>query len=55
MATAELEISADLIRDLLREQHPDLADLPFLVGGPFQKRRRSRRKQYPARARARAR
>ena len=29
MATAELEITADLIRDLLREQHPDLADLPL--------------------------
>jgi aminoglycoside phosphotransferase (APT) family kinase protein len=32
MATAELEITADLIRDLLHEQHPDLADLPLTLG-----------------------
>jgi aminoglycoside phosphotransferase (APT) family kinase protein len=32
MATAELEITADLIRDLLRDQHPDLADRPLTLG-----------------------
>jgi aminoglycoside phosphotransferase (APT) family kinase protein len=32
---AETEISADLVRDLLREQHPDLAELPLreVAGG----------------------
>jgi aminoglycoside phosphotransferase (APT) family kinase protein len=28
----ELEVTADLIRDLLREQHPDLADRPVHLG-----------------------
>jgi aminoglycoside phosphotransferase (APT) family kinase protein len=27
MTDAEIEITADLVRDLLREQHPDLAGL----------------------------
>lgn len=30
--TADVEITADLVRDLLREQHPDLADLPVALG-----------------------
>ncbi len=29
MIESEIEISEDLVRDLLREQHPDLADLPI--------------------------
>jgi hypothetical protein len=29
---AETEITAELIRDLLREQHPDLADRPLALG-----------------------
>ena len=31
----EVEVSEDLVRDLLREQHPDLADLPLreVAGG----------------------
>jgi aminoglycoside phosphotransferase (APT) family kinase protein len=29
---AEIEITADLIAELLREQHPDLADLPLTLG-----------------------
>lgn len=35
MTGTELEITADLVRDLLREQHPDLADLPIreVAGG----------------------
>ncbi len=28
----QIEITADLVRDLLREQHPDLADRPLQVG-----------------------
>ena len=32
VAAAELEITADLIRDLLRDQHPDLADRPLTLG-----------------------
>ncbi|EMF57666.1 aminoglycoside phosphotransferase [Streptomyces bottropensis ATCC 25435] len=28
----ELDITEDLIRDLLREQYPDLADLPLKLG-----------------------
>jgi aminoglycoside phosphotransferase (APT) family kinase protein len=32
VGTAELEITADLIKDLLRDQHPDLADLPVTLG-----------------------
>ncbi|MGF0117877.1 hypothetical protein ACQFYA_16400 [Promicromonospora sp. Marseille-Q5078] len=32
MATTDTEITADLVRDLLREQHPDLADLPVRLG-----------------------
>ncbi|MGI5170707.1 hypothetical protein ACQEU3_40795 [Spirillospora sp. CA-253888] len=28
MTHIEIEISAELVRDLLRDQHPDLADLP---------------------------
>ncbi|MCW2930293.1 MAG: aminoglycoside phosphotransferase [Actinomycetia bacterium] len=32
MATAELDITADLVRDLLRDQHPDLADRPVTLG-----------------------
>ncbi len=35
MIGSEIEVSEDLVRDLLREQHPDLADLPIreVVGG----------------------
>lgn len=29
MIESEIEVSEDLVRDLLREQHPDLADLPL--------------------------
>jgi aminoglycoside phosphotransferase (APT) family kinase protein len=29
---AELEITAELVRDLLRDQHPDLADRPVTLG-----------------------
>jgi aminoglycoside phosphotransferase (APT) family kinase protein len=29
---ADLEITAELIRELLRDQHPDLADLPLTLG-----------------------
>ena len=29
MTDTEIEITADLVRDLLREQHPDLAELPI--------------------------
>ncbi|MEV6327390.1 aminoglycoside phosphotransferase family protein [Streptomyces sp. NPDC051909] len=32
MAHTEIEITAELIRDLLREQHPDLADRPVRLG-----------------------
>ncbi|WP_344249237.1 aminoglycoside phosphotransferase family protein [Isoptericola hypogeus] len=32
MTTTDVEITADLVRDLLREQHPDLADLPIDLG-----------------------
>jgi hypothetical protein len=32
MSHLELEITAELIRDLLREQHPDLADRPVRLG-----------------------
>ncbi|WP_153536528.1 aminoglycoside phosphotransferase family protein [Actinomadura macrotermitis] len=32
MTHAEIEITAGLVRDLLREQHPDLADLPVRLG-----------------------
>ena len=32
MADTENEITADLIAELLREQHPDLADLPLTLG-----------------------
>ncbi|GIF78221.1 aminoglycoside phosphotransferase family protein [Asanoa siamensis] len=32
MTHVEIEITADLVRDLLREQHPDLADLPIRLG-----------------------
>jgi aminoglycoside phosphotransferase (APT) family kinase protein len=32
MSHLELEITAELIRDLLREQHPDLADRPVCLG-----------------------
>lgn len=32
MTHTDLEIDADLIRDLLREQHPDLAELPVELG-----------------------
>jgi len=35
MTESEIEISEDLVRDLLREQHPDLAGLPIseVAGG----------------------
>ncbi|ABW09509.1 aminoglycoside phosphotransferase [Parafrankia sp. EAN1pec] len=35
MIESEMEINEDLVRDLLREQHPDLAELPIreVVGG----------------------
>ena len=29
---AKIELTADLVRDLLRDQHPDLADLPLELG-----------------------
>jgi hypothetical protein len=29
---AELEMTAELVQDLLRDQHPDLADLPVTLG-----------------------
>lgn len=32
MTTTEIEITAELIRDLLRDQHPDLADHPLRLG-----------------------
>ncbi|CAL9508147.1 aminoglycoside phosphotransferase family protein [Streptomyces sp. enrichment culture] len=32
MAHAETEITAELVRDLLRDQHPDLADRPVRLG-----------------------
>ncbi|RKT88104.1 Predicted kinase, aminoglycoside phosphotransferase (APT) family [Saccharopolyspora antimicrobica] len=32
MTHTKIEITAELIRDLLREQHPDLADLPVELG-----------------------
>ncbi|MEU6376544.1 aminoglycoside phosphotransferase, partial [Streptomyces sp. NPDC046909] len=32
MTHTETEITADLIRDLLRDQHPDLADHPVRLG-----------------------
>ncbi|MDX3066033.1 hypothetical protein PV518_28295, partial [Streptomyces sp. ND04-05B] len=32
MTTTETEITEDLVRDLLREQHPDLADRPVKLG-----------------------
>ena len=32
MTHAEIEITAELIRDLLRDQHPDLADRPLSLG-----------------------
>ncbi len=32
MTATETDITADLIRDLLREQHPDLADRPLMLG-----------------------
>jgi aminoglycoside phosphotransferase (APT) family kinase protein len=32
VTSGEAEITADLIRDLLREQHPDLADRPVTLG-----------------------
>ena len=32
MTTTDVEITADLVRDLLREQHPDLAHLPVRLG-----------------------
>jgi aminoglycoside phosphotransferase (APT) family kinase protein len=32
MANAEVEITAELVHDLLRDQHPDLADRPVTLG-----------------------
>jgi aminoglycoside phosphotransferase (APT) family kinase protein len=32
VAHGETEITADLVRDLLRDQHPDLADRPVRLG-----------------------
>ncbi|MFD6951303.1 hypothetical protein [Nocardiopsis sp. NPDC060348] len=32
MAHTETESTAELVRDLLRDQHPDLADRPLEVG-----------------------
>ena len=32
VTNAETEITADLVRDLLRDQHPDLADRPLSLG-----------------------
>jgi hypothetical protein len=28
----EIEVNAELITELLREQHPDLADMPLTLG-----------------------
>src|SRR5579875_3768976 len=35
MVGAEIEITADLVREVVREQHPDLAELPIseVAGG----------------------
>jgi hypothetical protein len=35
MTGSEIEMTPDLVRDLLREQHPDLAELPIreVAGG----------------------
>ena len=49
MTATEMDITEDLIRDLLREQHPDLADRPLKLGAlgwdnqPLAARRRPRR------------
>ncbi|MGW5660666.1 phosphotransferase [Streptomyces sp. NPDC003758] len=32
MTHTEIEITAELVRDLLRDQHPDLADRPVRLG-----------------------
>jgi aminoglycoside phosphotransferase (APT) family kinase protein len=32
MTHTEIEITAELVRDLLRDQHPDLADYPVSLG-----------------------
>ncbi|MFC6019950.1 aminoglycoside phosphotransferase family protein [Plantactinospora solaniradicis] len=32
MPHAEIEVTAELVRDLVRDQHPDLADLPVRLG-----------------------
>ncbi|GLY86044.1 hypothetical protein Airi02_039730 [Actinoallomurus iriomotensis] len=32
MTHAEIEVTAELVRDLLRDQHPDLADYPVRLG-----------------------
>src|SRR5882762_10545850 len=32
MTHTEVEITAELVRDLLRDQHPDLADCPLRLG-----------------------
>ena len=32
MTHTEIEITAELVRDLLRDQHPDLADYPVRLG-----------------------
>jgi hypothetical protein len=34
MTHAEIEITAELVRDLVRDQHPDLADRPVRLGAP---------------------
>jgi len=32
MTPIEIEITAELVRDLVRDQHPDLADRPVRLG-----------------------
>jgi len=34
MTHVEIEITAELVRDLVRDQHPDLADRPVRLGAP---------------------
>jgi hypothetical protein len=38
MPHAELEITAGLVRDLVRDQHPDLADHPVRLGREMRSR-----------------
>jgi hypothetical protein len=38
VTNAETEITAELVLELLRDQHPDLADRPLSLGAPQRKR-----------------